>query len=177
MSDGIVDESPSHDMYRDAASELCSKESHETITSIDQFWNKHVHTRMACWYALYFLFPATLVPVVLLRNVPHSLCAESWRQDIETAIETIKSMVEQSPFASRCFKTLESLRDGCNEPEDFASGLGMPDLSGFVDPVNQDPRAHMFSSNFTGWLEAPEAYFGEQMWYVNDFYLNFGVSY
>lgn len=152
--------------YRDLACERCLKESHETITSIDRFWKSNIHTRMACWYALYFLFSATLVPVVLLRNEPQSPFADSWQQDIETAIEIIKSMVELSPFAGRCFETLESLRNGCNESDDFASGMGMPDIPGLADP-NQFPLAHMFSSNFTGWLEAPEAYFEEQLWCVH----------
>ncbi|KAJ5122030.1 hypothetical protein N7448_003160 [Penicillium atrosanguineum] len=163
-------------IYRDTACDRCLKESHETITSIERFWKIEVHTRMACWYALYFLFSATLVPVVLLRNEPQSLFAESWQQDIDTAIEIIKSMVELSPFAARCFETLESLRNGCNESDDLASGISIPDIPGLMDPVNHVPLAQMFSSNFMGWLEAPEAYFEEQLWYVHRLYLTSGVS-
>jgi hypothetical protein len=153
-------------IYRDAACERCSKESHETISSIDRFWKDHVHTRMACWYALYFLFSATLVPVVLLRNEPQSPLADSRQQDIDTAISIIKSMAELSPFAGRCFETLESLRNGCNESDDFASGMAVPDIPGVADSVNQVPLAQMFSSNFTGWGEAPDSYFDEQLWCV-----------
>jgi hypothetical protein len=121
---------------------------------------------MACWYALYFLFSATLVPVVLLRNEPQSPLADSRQQDIDTAISIIKSMVELSPFAGRCIETLESLRNGCNESDDFASGMVVPDIPGMADSFNQVPLAQMFSSNFTGWGEASDSYFDEQLWCV-----------
>lgn len=156
-------ETPSDQKYIDAAFERCLKESHETVTSIDRFWISAVHTRMACWYALYFLFSATLVPVILLHNEPQSPQSEGWQEDIDKAIAIIKSMVELSPFAGRCFETLERLRDGFSSPMLSGFGSTMPEMPSFSDPLGQVPFADMFS-NPTGWFEAPEVYFEEQMW-------------
>ncbi|KAJ5085857.1 Lactose regulatory protein LAC9 [Penicillium argentinense] len=157
-----IETSPASQPYIDLACERCQKESHETITCIDKFWNSTAHTRMACWYALYFLFSATLVPVILLHSEPQSPLVEAWQEDIDKAIAIIKSMVGLSPFAGRCFETLERLRNGVASPgpEMGETVQEMPTLS---DPLNQIPLAQLFSSS-TGWFEVPEVYFEEQMW-------------
>ncbi|CAI7645337.1 unnamed protein product [Penicillium manginii] len=155
---------PSPDQpYIDKACERCLKESHETIISIDNFWHSAIHTRMACWYALYFLFSATLVPVILLHNEPQSPHSEGWQEDIDKAIAIIKTMVELSPFASRCYETLERLRDGFSSPVLAELGSMVPEMPSFSDPVGQESFVQMFSGN-NGWFEGPEVYFEEQMW-------------
>lgn len=149
--------------YIDSAYGRCLKEAHETINSIDKFWNSALHTRMACWYALYFLFSATLIPVILLHNEPQSPQSEGWQEDIDKAIAIIKDMTELSPFASRCFETLERLRDGFSSPVLAELESTMPEMPSFSDPLGQDSFAQMFSNN-AGWFEAPGGQFEEQMW-------------
>ncbi|KAJ5678870.1 hypothetical protein N7462_007114 [Penicillium macrosclerotiorum] len=154
----------SSSFYIDSACERCLKESHDTITSVHFFWENNIHTRMACWYALYFLFSATLVPIIILRNEPLSSLAKAWQEDIEKAIDVIKGMVELSPYASRCVETLETISNNYTGDGDSTNIPQFPDIPGFSDSMDQIPFAQMFSSNPAGLFEAPEIFFEEQMW-------------
>ncbi|KAJ5231657.1 uncharacterized protein N7469_006245 [Penicillium citrinum] len=151
----------------DIAYERCIKESHETISSIDNFWKTARHTRMECWYALYFLFSATLVPVILLHNESQSLHSKSWQEDIDKAIWIIRGMVELSPFAGRCVETLERLRDGISSPLLAELGSTMSDLPSFSDDISQAPFAEMFSGTGS-WFDAPGMYSMEEQLWDND---------
>lgn len=103
---------PSTAVHEELACERCRKESHETIRHIYHHWTNYPQTRMASWYALYFLFPAVLVPLISLRNDPQSLLADSWRDDINITTQIVKSMVELSPSATKCLRILEELSAG-----------------------------------------------------------------
>jgi transcriptional regulatory protein GAL4 len=153
----------SSSVYAEVTCERCLKESRETIRHINKFWQTHAHTRMACWYALYFLFSATLVPVISLRNDPQSPMASEWREDIEIATQIVKSMVELSTFAEKCFQTLERLSIG------YTSHNGGQDASetGQVpDSTDESPITQMLSMHSMMWPEVPEFNMEEQLWYV-----------
>jgi transcriptional regulatory protein GAL4 len=149
--------------YAKVTCERCLKESHETIRHVNKFWQIHAHTRMACWYALYFLFSATLVPVISLRNDTQSPMASEWREDIEIATQIVKSMVELSTFAEKCFQTLERLSIG------YISQNGGQDASEtgqIPDSTDESPITQMLSMHSMMWPEVPEFNTEEQLWYV-----------
>jgi transcriptional regulatory protein GAL4 len=153
----------SSSVYAEATCERCLKESHETIRHVNKFWQTHAHTRMACWYALYFLFSATLVPVISLRNDTQSPMASEWREDIEIATQIVKSMVELSTFAEKCFQTLERLSIG------YISQNGGQDASEtgqIPDSTDESPITQMLSMHSMMWPEVPEFNTEEQLWYV-----------
>ncbi|OQD79030.1 hypothetical protein PENANT_c065G00446 [Penicillium antarcticum] len=64
---------------------------------------------MACWYGLYFLFQAVLIPVICLRNDPQCALATSWRDQISQAIHVLESMTQLNTTASRCPGVIPSL--------------------------------------------------------------------
>jgi transcriptional regulatory protein GAL4 len=153
----------SSSVYAEVICERCLKESHETIMHVNKFWQSHAHTRMACWYSLYFLFSATLVPVISLRNDPQSPMARKWGEDIEIATRIVKSMVELSTFAERCFQTLESLNIGYTMQN---GGQDASETRQISDSTNESPITQMLSMHPMMWPEAPEFNMDEQLWHV-----------
>lgn len=91
------------------AIQRCLDMAKESVELISKFWEDGPQTMMACWYGLYFLFQAVLIPVICLRNQPQSPLASEWRTQISTAIGTIKSMACLNPSAERCLKVIISL--------------------------------------------------------------------
>jgi hypothetical protein len=129
----------------DQACNRYREESNQTIKHIDQHWKFHSHTRMANSYALFFLFPTVLVPLISLRNEPQSLSANGWREDISTATQIIKSMVELNPSAARCLLVLEKLCAGffMDDPDQIQrSDL---DESFMQQPIEESPITQMLS--------------------------------
>jgi transcriptional regulatory protein GAL4 len=145
------------------ACERCRKESHETIRHIDQHWKNHSHTRMASWYALYFLFPAVLVPLISLRNEPQSPLANSWRDDINIATQIVKSMVELIPSAARCLELLEKLSAGffigdTDQPQGSTSEEGL-----MQHPINESPITQILSMRSMMFPDPPAFGIEEQL--------------
>jgi transcriptional regulatory protein GAL4 len=153
----------SSSVYAKVTCERCLKESHETIRHVNKFWQTHAHTRMACWYALYFLFSATLVPVISLRNDPQSPMASEWREDIEIATQIVKSMVGLSIFAEKCFQTLERLSIGYTSHN---GGQDASETGQIPDSTDESPITQMLSMHSMMWPEVPEFNMEEQLWYV-----------
>lgn len=160
------DSYPPSSVYTEATCERCLKESHETIRHVDKFWQTHAHTRMACWYALYFLFSATLVPVISLRNDPQSSMAGKWREDIEIATQIVKSMVELSTFAEKCFQTLERLNTGYTTHNNGGQDASVAETGQIRDSTSESPVTQMLAMHSMMWPEAPEFSMEEQLWYV-----------
>jgi transcriptional regulatory protein GAL4 len=57
----------------------------------------------------YFLFQASLVPVLCLRNEPLAENAHSWRHDIELALGVIESMFAINSSSLKCYDTIHNL--------------------------------------------------------------------
>lgn len=91
------------------AIQRCLFTAAETVQLITGYWRNQRQNVMACWYSLYFLFQATLIPVVCLRNEPYSGQAVEWRDQILNALEVIVDMARLNPAASRCHWTINNL--------------------------------------------------------------------
>ncbi|PLB44509.1 hypothetical protein P170DRAFT_450591 [Aspergillus steynii IBT 23096] len=104
------------DAQVDVAIERCLNEAREEVDLISMFWRHEKRTMMACWYGLYFLFQAILIPVICLRNDPQSPLADSWRGQILQAIEVFELMEPLNPTATRCLGVVRSLCGGYLHP-------------------------------------------------------------
>jgi transcriptional regulatory protein GAL4 len=87
----------------------CLSAARESVYLISDFWTRNEGTMMACWYGLYFLFQAILIPVICLRNEPSATLAVEWRDQIVEAIRVIESMAQLNPTAQRCLGVIRSL--------------------------------------------------------------------
>lgn len=57
----------------------------------------------------FFLFHATLVPMLCLRAAPESHLASSWIQDVNTAKLLLESSFTKYALASRCLSVINQL--------------------------------------------------------------------
>ncbi|KIV77082.1 hypothetical protein PV11_08917 [Exophiala sideris] len=87
----------------------CLESASESINLITNYWQFGTQNVLACWYGLYFLFQATLIPVVCLRNEPQSPHAADWRNQISRALQTITSMTRLNSTAARCHEVVMKL--------------------------------------------------------------------
>ncbi|KAJ6126563.1 Zn(II)2Cys6 transcription factor [Penicillium sp. IBT 18751x] len=90
------------------AIQRCLESSHETVELISQFWAREPRTMMACWYGLYFLSQAVLIPVICLRNDPQQSRAIAWVGQIQEAMRILESMAILNPNALRCLSVLKT---------------------------------------------------------------------
>lgn len=87
----------------------CLREADESIKAISAFWANSSPSRMSAWYALYFLFQASLIPCVCLRNRPNSPSSESWRTQISQTMSTMQQLLQINPSAQECLNVLQRL--------------------------------------------------------------------
>ncbi|KAL3474429.1 fungal-specific transcription factor domain-containing protein [Aspergillus californicus] len=107
-----------------SAIERCLHAAREAVDLISLFWRHEQRTMMACWYGLYFLFQAILIPVVCLRNDPQSPLADGWRGQVSQAVEVLESMAYLNPTAQRCLDVIQSLCGTYLQPT--VDGWGLP---------------------------------------------------
>ncbi|KAJ5758307.1 uncharacterized protein N7511_007001 [Penicillium nucicola] len=93
----------------EVAIQRCLDSARESVQLISSFWAQEQKSMMACWYGLYFLFQAVLIPVICLRNDPQCALATSWRDQISQAMHVLESMSHLNPTASRCLGVIRSL--------------------------------------------------------------------
>ncbi|KAL3482895.1 fungal-specific transcription factor domain-containing protein [Aspergillus germanicus] len=131
-----VDTSTS-DIHVGTAIDRCFRAAHEAVELITAFWRVHPEhrTMMACWYSLYFLFQAILIPVICLRNDPQSPLAEGWREQILQAVEVLESMAVLNPTAQRCLGVIQSLCGNYLQP--LVDGIG------WVGPTEESPQTQL----------------------------------
>ncbi|ORY08475.1 fungal-specific transcription factor domain-domain-containing protein [Clohesyomyces aquaticus] len=91
------------------AYDRCVREAKLSINSISEFLVSHAPTRLAAWYALYFIFQASLIPCVCLRNEPTSPLAPSWRSQILQTLRTIQLISPVNPSAQDCYEVIQRL--------------------------------------------------------------------
>ncbi|OJD29632.1 zn 2cys6 transcription factor [Diplodia corticola] len=95
----------------------CLQAAAETITTTSALWfaegafsnAANNRTPMACWYGIYFVFQAVIIPVVSLRNEPQSGQAEGWRRQVRQAVRTLEDMAHVNPTAARCLRVIARL--------------------------------------------------------------------
>ncbi|KAL4804987.1 fungal-specific transcription factor domain-containing protein [Aspergillus unguis] len=110
------------------AIDRCLSAAREAVSLICTFWAVNItqRTSMACWYGLYFLFQAILIPVICLRNDPQSHLAQEWRDQVLQAVEVLESMALLNPTAQRCLSVIQNLCGGYLHPSTLDGGAWGP---------------------------------------------------
>ncbi|KAJ5096398.1 hypothetical protein NUU61_005754 [Penicillium alfredii] len=125
------------DARTDIVVQRCLDAARESVELISIFWSQEQQNMMACWYGLYFLFQAVLIPVICLRNDPNGSLAVGWREQIYQAMSILESMARLNPTALRC---LSVIRDRCGIYLD-------PSTDGWGLPTEESPQtqlAHLY---------------------------------
>lgn len=115
------------------AIQRCLDAARESVELISKFWMQDQRTMMACWYGLYFLFQAILIPVICLRNNPQSPLALNWRDQIFEAMTVIESMAQLNPTAKRCLGVIRSL----------CGAYLAPDTDAWDGPTQESPQTQL----------------------------------
>ncbi|ETN45964.1 uncharacterized protein HMPREF1541_00146 [Cyphellophora europaea CBS 101466] len=98
--------------WDDTAIQRCLDTAAESVHLITTYWQQEKQNVLACWYALYFLFQAILIPVICLRNDPLAEAAPVWRQQILSALAVMLDMSRLNSAATRCHSTVLNLVGG-----------------------------------------------------------------
>jgi transcriptional regulatory protein GAL4 len=128
------------DPSTDAAIGRCLAEAKASIISIDNYWNTGRRNCMASWYALYFLFQATMIPSVCLRNEPTSSMANDWREQLNTALGIMRSMFGINPASRECHEVVLRL---CSDYLTSASGIPTSFPVFGLEPVEESPNTQI----------------------------------
>jgi len=153
-TDDMVQESHQQSIT-DVAIQRCCAAASETIHLISTFWSySERRNLLACWYALYFLFQAVMIPVICLRNDPQAVIAFSWREQIRKSIETLREMVAMSSAAERCLGAIDVLCGGLLEQDD--------DLQVELLPTDESPRTQLNNLYPLLWAPILSESFGEE---------------
>lgn len=128
------------DPETDAAVSRCLAEAKASIISIDNFWNTGQRNCMASWYALYFLFQATMIPCVCLRNEPTSSDSQNWREQLNTALNIMRSMFAINPASRECHEVVLRL---CSDYLTTASGIPTSSPVFGLEPVEESPNTQI----------------------------------
>ncbi|KAK6823328.1 hypothetical protein RU639_005964 [Aspergillus parasiticus] len=121
------------DTHVELAIQRCFDAARESVELISSFWAQHQKTTMACWYGVYFLFQAILIPVICLRNNPSDPAAHGWREQIFQAINTLESMAPLNANAERFLRVIQSLC-GC---------YLYPRSNGWEGPIQESPETQI----------------------------------
>lgn len=105
---------------------------------------------LACWYAMYFLFQAVMIPVICLRNDPQADAASGWRDQIQMSISTLSDMVMLSAAAEKCLGVISTL---CGEL------LLRDDDLQFQIPTDESPQTQLDNLSWL-WTPISAEYFG-----------------
>ncbi|KZN93656.1 Regulatory protein [Penicillium chrysogenum] len=121
------------DPHVELAIQRCLDAAKESVELISSFWAQDQKTTMACWYGLYFLFQAILIPVICLRNSPSVPAADDWRAQIFLAIQTLESMTPSNANSHRFLRTIHSL----------CSFYLHPRMDGWQGPIQESPETQI----------------------------------
>lgn len=125
----------------DIAVQRCFDAAAESIELITSYWGQGTQNILACWYSLYFLFQATLIPVICLRNEPHSTLAGGWRNQVFSALQTISDMTRLNSAASRCYNVIMKL----------CGAYLAQDMSQWDSPTSESPLTQLNALNSFMW--------------------------
>lgn len=133
MVRGVYCPGEENDLNTPAAIQRCLDAARESVELISSFWMHEQRSILACWYGLYFLFQAVLIPVICLRNEPQSPLAMVWRDQISEATAVIESMAELNPTAQRCLGVIRSL----------CGAYLMPDINAWGGPTEESVQTQL----------------------------------
>lgn len=129
----------------------CLLEAKTTIASINVYWNNNSRNVLASWYALYFLFQASMIPCVCLRNDPGSEAAGDWREQLITALQVMQSMSVINPSSRECHATITQLcADYIFQPNGSRTSPTMSNLG----PVKESPTTQIEGLYTMMWPDA-----------------------
>lgn len=92
----------------DIAVQRCFQAARETIALVSDFWYTQRKSAMACWYAIFFVFQAVVIPLIALRNEPDSEQADDWAKQIHQTVALLEDMAAMNSTASRCLRVIQS---------------------------------------------------------------------
>lgn len=93
----------------DTAIQMCLDAASDSIQLITTFWRSETKNVLTCWYSLYFLFQAIMIPMICLRNDPLAPTAVNHRDQILDALDVILDMSRVNPSAQRCHDSIMKL--------------------------------------------------------------------
>lgn len=128
------------DAATEAAVTRCLHEAKGSIASINSFWATGRRNCMASWYALYFLFQASMIPSVCLRNEPTSTLAQDWREQLNTALAIMQSMFAINPASRECYEVVLRL---CSDYLPATSGMPASSPTFGLEPVEESPNTQI----------------------------------
>ena len=127
--------------FDDSAIQRCLEAAAESVRLITRYWKHGTQNVLACWYSLYFLFQATLIPVICLRNEPHSTLAAGWRNQVFNALETILDMTRLNSAVSRYYDVIMKL----------CGAYLAQDMSQWGSPTTESPLTQLNALNSFLW--------------------------
>ncbi|KAF2722841.1 hypothetical protein K431DRAFT_221369 [Polychaeton citri CBS 116435] len=134
----------------------CLHEAKATIYSIQEAWTSCEKNTLCAWYMLYFLFQASMIPCVCMRNDPFSPLFADWRQQITTVFETMASMHYINQASRECYDVLTRL---CvNYVVGGSQGSGItPNRENGMQPTDESPQTQLNSVYSMMWPNANTA--------------------
>lgn len=95
---------------------ICIRSARETIGLVHEFLDQFQHSSISNWYALYFLFQASLIPIISLSAEPNAADAPAWLQDVAHTKEILLSLTAQNCLAARFYDVIERLSQQFLQP-------------------------------------------------------------
>ncbi|KAF2162326.1 hypothetical protein M409DRAFT_69218 [Zasmidium cellare ATCC 36951] len=144
------------DTATQSAIDRCLNEAAWSTASIHDFWMTKERHIMSAWYCLYFIFQASLIPVIMLRNDPMSERSVQWRQQIKAVLQVTESMRSINPASKDCHTVILRLcGDYLLQSQD---GLGAIPAD-LLQPVEESPQTQLSSVYSMMWPNANTADF------------------
>lgn len=109
--------------------DMCLENAHATIMSVRAYMTKHALTPISEWYALYFLFQASLIPLICAFSHPQADQMASWQTDIDTTKTLLGSLASENRLAGRILAVIDRLCD--QYMSSFMPSAFMSDISYF----------------------------------------------
>jgi transcriptional regulatory protein GAL4 len=89
--------------------EICLRNAHETIVSVNEFVSTCQLSSISVWYAVFFLFQACLIPLICASTDPESERSVQCQQDLELTKSILASLSAENRLALRFLDVIERL--------------------------------------------------------------------
>ncbi|KAH7399199.1 fungal-specific transcription factor domain-containing protein [Phaeosphaeria sp. MPI-PUGE-AT-0046c] len=142
------------------AHDRCLNEARQSIASISEFWASSAPTTMLAWYALYFLFQASLIPCICLRNEPSSPLSGSWREQLRQTMRTMQLIAPVNPSAQECSLVIDRLCGPFMQPRGAsfdAQVATTPEFGMMGHPTEESPQTQINNVYSMMWPNANDA--------------------
>ncbi|PPJ56309.1 hypothetical protein CBER1_00716 [Cercospora berteroae] len=127
---------PTNDPATQEVIDRCLTEAEASIASIHGYWHNAEHNVMASWYGLYFIFQASMIPTIMLRNNPNAPQADTWRTQLHLVLTVLESMHFINAASKECRELIIRLCGGF-----LATNAGIAEAS--LHPVEESPETQL----------------------------------